>query len=72
MEINKEKCIATTYWDTKGSIASWYIEIKDYDGNTIVDSVKLWFPVVVNDFGLHEERLLKKEVQYYFPNVVWR
>ena len=65
------KTVATLryYWDDQpGATAGWYVEAKDSDGEFLDDSMKVWFPVDVDDFSRDEESDLVAALKAEFPD----
>lgn len=71
-ELN-DKTVATLryWWDTQDpNSKGWYVEAKDSDGEFLDDSMKIWFPVDVDDFDENSEAALIEALMAEFPNAV--
>jgi hypothetical protein len=42
------------HWDTDGDTEGWYCQALRADGTCVEDSMKMWFPVDVDDFNEHQ------------------
>lgn len=57
------------YWDTTDPAnAGWYAMERSADGEIIDDSMKVWFPVDVDEFGESDGQQLKEALIEAFPD----
>lgn len=58
------------YWDDQaGAKAGWYVMTYSADGQELDDSMKIWFPVDVDDFSQDEEGEMVEALKGQFPGL---
>ena len=63
------KRIIRMYWDDQDrDNAGWYVMIMDGNRDFVDDSIKIWFPVNVNEFGPDDEAALKDALMEAYPD----
>jgi hypothetical protein len=69
-ELNGKTVAALRYWwdDQDPGNKGWYVEAKDSEGEFLDDSMKVWFPVDVEDFSEDEETKMVEALKAEFPN----
>lgn len=56
------------HWDEQDPTnAGWYAMTYDADGRELQDSMKIWFPVPVDDFGSGDASELRAALAEAFP-----
>lgn len=57
------------YWDEQfGVKPGWYVELRDAEGTVEDDSMKVWFPVDVDEFTEDQETELVAALREAFPD----
>lgn len=69
-ELNGKTVVTLRYWwdDQDPSNEGWYVEAKDSEGEFLDDSMKIWFPVDVEDFSDSQEAELIAALKGEFPD----
>lgn len=60
----------TYYWDDSTANEGWYVEIVSPDGETIIDSAKVWFPIDVDQYCRDEGDQLASDLRVAYPDAV--
>lgn len=56
------------WWDSQDpQNAGWYVRVQDETGRTMDDSMKVWFPVDVEEFGEDQAEELAAALREAFP-----
>lgn len=57
------------YWwdDQDPQNAGWYVRVQDERGQTMDDSMKVWFPIEVDEFGQGQAEDLAQALREAFP-----